>query len=285
MERRAPGFFILFVIYASATAIGVAVFRALPGMKILAVLLAADLAATLFVWLIGLLINNSSVYDPYWSVAPIVLAPLAAAYLKILNAGVLLLLGVILLWGVRLTIHWAFTFKGLNVQDWRYTDLKAAHPKLWFIINLCGIHLVPTAVVYLVMIPAFLFIMDFISLNIGIVLSLCLCVFAVILQTVSDAQMSRFRKSAANAGSVNRAGLWKYIRHPNYLGEILMWWGVYFMLLSIRPDLWFALIGPLANTLMFISISIPLMENRQLRNKPEYSEYKACTGMLLPKLF
>jgi steroid 5-alpha reductase family enzyme len=85
-------------------------------------------------------------------------------------------------------------------------------------------------------------------------------------------------------GGVNCEGVWRYIRHPNYLGEILMWWGVYFMMLSADASLWPALIGPLCNTLLFVTVSIPLMEGRQLRNKPGYSDYRARTGMLLPRL-
>ncbi|MDR3644755.1 MAG: DUF1295 domain-containing protein [Clostridia bacterium] len=284
-RNRSLSFFAILLIYVAAAAVGAAAFYALPGRDLLPRLFTADVAATLLVWLFGILLGNSSVYDPYWSVAPMVMAPFAAAYIKALSPGVLLLLGVILLWGIRLTLNWAFTFQSLNMQDWRYTQLREAHPKLWFIINLFGIHLFPTAVVFFVMIPAFLFTMDFTGMNFGIVASACLCVFAVALQATADAQMRRFKQSAANAGRVNRVGLWKYIRHPNYLGEILMWWGIYFMLLCARPDLWAALIGPLANTLMFVNISIPLMENRQLRDKPEYSEYQAGTGMLLPKFF
>jgi steroid 5-alpha reductase family enzyme len=276
---------VIFLIYAAAIAIGIVIFLSLPGLKFVTGLFVADIAATLFVWLMGLILKNSSVYDPYWSVAPIVMAPLAAVYLKILNVGVILLLGVILLWGIRLTANWAYTFKNLNEQDWRYSQLKKGHPNLWFITNLLGIHLFPTAVVFLIMMPAFMFIRNFTHLNAGIVLSVCLCIFAITLQAISDAQMHRFRKSAVNAGHINQTGLWKYIRHPNYLGEILMWWGVYLMLLFTRPDLWLALIGPLSNTLMFIVISIPLMENRQLNNKPDYQAYKQYTGMLLPKLF
>ena len=50
------------------------------------------------------------------------------------------------------------------------------------------------------------------------------------------------------------------------------------------PPSYLLAIGPLANTLMFIVISVPLIERRQNQNKPEYAGYMADTGMLLPKL-
>ena len=232
----------------------------------------------------GVILNNSSIYDPYWSVAPVVIIPLLDWYLKAWKSGVLLLTALILIWGIRLTVHWVFTFKDLKTQDWRYSQLKKGNPRIWFITNLFGIHLFPTSMVYLVSIPAYLFLLNFTEMNIGVVAGACLCAFAIIVQAVSDWQMTRFRKRSVNLGHVNRTGLWRFIRHPNYLGEVLMWWGIYVMLVFSCPGLWYSIIGAIANTLMFIFISIPLMERRQLQTKPEYSEYITQVGMLLPKL-
>ncbi|HHX71031.1 MAG TPA: hypothetical protein GX708_23650, partial [Gallicola sp.] len=69
MKKRFYAFVAIFFIYAAAAALGVFVFKAVPGATLLR-LLAADLAATVFVWLWGVILRNSSVYDPYWSVAP-----------------------------------------------------------------------------------------------------------------------------------------------------------------------------------------------------------------------
>lgn len=284
MKSRAAGLIVIIVIYVLAAVFGVTVFLNLTGFYILVALLLSDLSATIFIWFIGLVLHNSSVYDPYWSVAPIIMAPLLAGYLGKFNMGVLLLLSVILFWGIRLTIHWGNTFKGLGFQDWRYTQLKDNNPKFWFVINLFGIHIFPTIVVFLVMVPAYLFMMDTIALDFGIVPGMCLSLLGIILQSASDIQMKHFRQSALGTGNVNQTGLWQYIRHPNYLGEILMWWGVFLMLYLRHPEFWYTLIGPLINTLMFLFISIPLMEKRQLRSKQGYSDYMDHTGMLLPHI-
>jgi steroid 5-alpha reductase family enzyme len=283
-NNRPFSFVVIFIIYVLAFLIGVAAFFMFANLSVLIRLALADLTATLFVWVLGILLRNSSVYDPYWSVAPILMLPAIIVYYGAYNIGNLLLAVVILFWGIRLTLNWAYTFKGLVFVDWRYSKLKAENQKLWFIINLFGINLMPTVVVFLVMIPAFLFITQFDTLNIGLVLAAMLSTVAVILQLISDTQMHRFRRRPENIGKVNDSGLWHYIRHPNYLGEILMWWGVFLMLLSQNQSLWYCLIGPTANTLMFIFASIPLMEGRQLKNKPDYAEYKSRTGMLLPRL-
>lgn len=129
--------------------------------------------------------------------------------------------------------------------------------------------------------PSILFIQNYNNVNIGLILSSCICLVSAILQLVSDLQMHKFRK---NKKGVINIGLWKISRHPNYLGEILMWWRIYFMLLSISINYWYMFFDPLVNNLMFLIISIPLMEKRQIKNKPEYAEYINNTGKLLPKI-
>ena len=281
---RGFGFIVLLLVYAAAGLLGVIVFGLAEGWGFFLRLFAADAAATLFVWLTGLILKNASVYDPYWSVAPIVMLSLGALHLGALSSGALLLGAAVALWGIRLTAHWSTTFAGLHVQDWRYTMLKESRPRLWFLVNLFGINLFPTVVVFMALAPAFQLLMNFREINPGFILGLAVCLSAVALQQTADAQLQRFRKRPESGGHVIRAGVWRYSRHPNYLGEILMWWGVCLAALSAPGASALYAIGPLVNTLMFIFISIPLMERRQLRSKAEYAAYKAETGMLLPRL-
>ena len=281
---RGLGLVVLLITYIAAALIGVAVFGALDGLGFYPRLFAADAAATLFVWFVGLLLQNASVYDPYWSVAPVVMLLLGSVYLGALNAGTLLLGAVVALWGVRLTAHWSTTFINLGAQDWRYTMLRASKPRLWFLVNLFGINLFPTVVVFLVLAPAFEFARYSTTVNLVTVLGLLICLASVTLQLTADAQLRRFRGKPENRGRVNRTGVWKYSRHPNYLGEILMWWGVCVTALSSPGASALYAVGALVNTLMFVFISIPMMERRQQSGKAEYADYMAETGMLLPRL-
>jgi steroid 5-alpha reductase family enzyme len=75
-------------------------------------------------------------------------------------------------------------------------------------------------------------------------------------------------------------GLWKRGRHPNYFGEILFWWGMWVMYASLQGFDGF-IGGPIAMTALFLGISIPLMEKRQLKNKPGYAEYRKQTRILI----
>ena len=91
--------------------------------------------------------------------------------------------------------------------------------------------------------------------------------------------MQRHRKQ--KTGAFIRTGLWKYARHPNYLGELLMWWGVALGAVSVFPQMWHLCAGALANTILFFSVSIPMADGRQSK-KEGFAEYKKATRMLLP---
>ena len=283
-QSRKISFMIITAIYIAALATGTGVFVLLPGADVLWRLAAADGAATVFVWLASLITRNASVYDPYWSVAPPVLLAGLILYEKTLDTAALLIWLLLILWGIRLTANWAVGFKGLHAQDWRYTDFERAHPRLWPLINLFGIQLMPTAVVFTAMLPAFYAVLRPAGFGFFTVPAALFTLAAVWLEGAADAQLQRFRGGPQNVGKVNDRGLWKYSRHPNYLGEILFWWGIFLTSLSAAPLPWWTVSGPVVVTALFLFVSIPMMEKRQLGTKPGYRLYREKTGMLLPKI-
>lgn len=276
-QNRAASFVVIAFIYVLAAAVGIAVYNLLAFDWWLK-LLAADMAATVITFAFSVFFGNASVYDPYWSVQPVVILVAFAAGRE-LTLFRILLLAVVLLWGVRLTANWAYTFKGLDHQDWRYTMLKEKTGVFYPLINFVGIHTVPTLIVYGCTLPAVHAFLHDGALNIVSVVFFGLSAAAVIMQGAADCQMHRFRRN--RNGVFMREGLWKYSRHPNYLGEILMWWGVALSVVSVFPDAWYLGIGALANTVLFLAVSIPLADGRQAL-KPGFEEYKRQTNMLLP---
>ena len=237
----------------------------------------ADIAATLIVFIFSLIFKNASVYDPYWSVAPIVIVIYASIKSQLTVASILVLIAV-LLWGVRLTINWAYTFKDLNHQDWRYTMLKEKTRVFYPLINLFGIHLFPTMVVYFCIIPAVYLISMELKFNIFTIIFFITAVLSVILQGISDYQMHKYRKNKETP--FIRIGLWKYSRHPNYLGEILMWWSIG-LLVVFTTRMFPFLNGAIINTVMFLVVSIPMADKRQAK-KEGFEQYKKETRALLP---
>lgn len=274
-ENRRIGFLLIALVYAAAIVLGVTLYRVLPGAFWQRLLL-ADVAATAFVFVFSVLLKNASVYDPYWSVQPIVILSGFAIHCGLTPVGAALL-AVVAIWGVRLTANWAYTFHGLAHQDWRYTMLREQTGALYPVVNFLGIHLFPTLVVYCVTLPAVLVIVRGAAWNPLCLFGLLLSLAATVLQGVSDRQLHRFRK-AHKTGFI-REGLWKRSRHPNYLGEILMWWGVALASIAALKGVWQLLFGAILNTLMFWFISIPMADRHQAR-KEGFDAYKAETHAL-----
>lgn len=276
-SSRAASFVAAALIYIIAAAVGVAVYMALP-FEFWLNLLIADVAATAVTFIFSLIMKNASVYDPYWSVQPMVILALFAAYRGVSWPSLFPLTAVVF-WGVRLTANWAYSFRGFDHEDWRYELLRERTGKLYPLVNFFGIHMTPTLIVYACTLPAvFLFKTECALRPICLVFFL-VSIGAAVLQLVADVQMHKFHRSGKRG--INDTGLWKYARHPNYLGEILMWWGIGLYSVFAMMDKWYLLAGALLNTLLFVFVSIPMMEERQSK-KPGFKAYKKRTRLLLP---
>ena len=280
-ENRALAFVIVAAVYVIAAVVGLAAYVWMP-FPFWVNLLLADVIATVVTFVFSVLFQNASVYDPYWSVQPIVIGIGFAVSGKPALAG-LLMLGAVIVWGVRLTANWAYTFYGMQHQDWRYTMLKEKTGGFYPIINFIGIHMVPTLVVYGCVLPLAFVLYYGAEFNPFSLIFVGISLLATLLQGLSDVQMHKFRKAkkAGKAEGFIRVGLWKYARHPNYLGEILMWWGIALAALVLMPTRWYLLAGAVANTLLFAFVSIPMAEKR-LAKRDGFAEYKRQTRYLLP---
>ena len=276
-QNRAASFIAVTLVYIFATVVGLIVYHALE-LDWWFALLIADVAATVATFIFSIIFQNASVYDPYWSVQPPVILVAFAIGKELTSLGVLLLV-VVCFWAIRLTANWAYTFANLNHQDWRYTMLNEKTGVFYPIINFVGIHMVPTLVVYGCILPAVYAICEGLEANIASVLFLCLSLGAVFMQGIADVEMHKFRKH--RDGAFIRQGLWKYSRHPNYLGEILMWWGVALSVVCAAPNAYHLVLGAVANTILFFAVSIPMADKKQ-SCKDGFAEYKQQTRMLLP---
>lgn len=276
---RKSSFLVVFLVYVSAIVVGVFAYALLDGMAFYWAFFVADVVATAWVFVFSEIFSNASVYDPYWSVKPVVVV-IAFGLGRSLGIYQIMMLAVILLWGIRLTANWAYTFGGLSHEDWRYVKIRANTGGLFPLVSFLGIHLVPTIVTYAVTLPAvYVLVLPNIGANLLSYLCLALSTVSFCMQGLADVQMHKYRKHRDS--NFNRHGLWKYSRHPNYLGEILMWWGVGLSACIYLNSAWYLIIGAVLNTLLFLFISIPLADVRQSK-KEGFSEYKRATRILLP---
>ena len=275
---------ILFV-YLLAFISGYVSYKYIPIENILLKFFLCDIIGTIVVYLGGVSLNNASVYDPYCSILPMILVPFFINETIGFNVYTSIIMVFVEIWGLRLTMNWFLRFKNLKIQDWRYTHIQNKHPKLWPLISFFGIHMLPTIVVFMGLLPVFAYVDAFekkVEINGTYFISCIVCFIAIVIEMLADAQMNTFKKNPENVGKINRNGLWKKSRHPNYFGEILFWFSMFLFNLSVRSDLWILIFCPLIIFLLFISVSIPMLEKRQANNKVGYLEYKKETNALLP---
>ena len=118
-------------------------------------------------------------------------------------------------------------------------------------------------------------------------LGLLIWVLGFLIEVVSDTQKSKFNKK--NKGVFIDVGLWKYIRHPNYLGEIIIWLGIFVISISYINSIFTAL-SILSPIFVFILLrfltGVPQLEQRgqeKWGKQEKYLKYKERSGILLPK--
>ena len=255
------------------------------GYHLMIQVLIADVVATIVIFAFSVVFKNSSFYDAYWSVIPMVIV----GYLISLQTDAelirqLMLALVILLWGFRLTANWAYTWSGLDHVDWRYVNLQKKAGLLWWPLSFTGVHLYPTILVFLGCIPMYHALVigtqpingfDYLALTVGLV--------SVWIEFQSDRELHRFRDVRHSRTEVLDTGLWSLCRHPNYLGEIGVWVSVLlFGYAAVGYADYWMLAGSAAMILLFTIVSIPMIEKKLIEDKPGYVAYKAKTFSLIP---
>ena len=240
--------------------------------------------ATIFIYIGSVILKNSSLYDPFWSVAPIPIALYLALNFENTLIVKFLVLTPIIFWALRLTRNWIISWEGFEHEDFRYIDLKNTSMLRAEFNNFFGIHLFPTLIVNLSLYPLVFILTNNSNSSIFLSFASLFTFLAVLLETISDEQMREFRKNPLNKGKTMKYKLWKYSRHPNYLGEIGFWFGIYMMGLSSGMAPFWIIICPLTMLALFVFVSCPMMDNRSLMNRPDYKDYMEVTSqlMLLP---
>ena len=273
------------VAYVAALAGALVTGWVLRGRAPILVAALADVAATLIVFIFSVRHDNSSLYDPYWSVAPV---PIAAYWASCApsapDARAALVLVLVTAWGIRLTANWVGRWQGLGDEDFRYREIRARTGRLYWPASLVSIHLMPTAWVFLGLLPTWPALsgrgrpLGWLDL-----LAVAVTAGAIAIEAISDLQLRRFLRTRRDASAVLDQGLWAFSRHPNYFGEVTFWWGLW--LFGVAADArwaaWTA-VGPASITLLFAAVSIPWMDRRMLSRHPDWAARRAATSALVP---
>ncbi len=238
-------------------------------------------AATTVLYLFSVVFSDVSIYDPYWSAAPPVILLAVMIRFGFWNVNAILILALVGLWSLRLTTNWLSVYKGLGHEDWRYAMYREKYPPLVFqLISFFGLHFVPTAVVYAGLVSGLLTIRET-RFTPRSAVGILVMIGAVLLEFTADRAIHRFLREHGSEGRTCDVSFWKYSRHPNYLGEISFWSGLYLYFAALRPDIWYMGLGFLAVVFLFLTVSIPMMEQHNVQRRADYSAYQKRTSMLL----
>lgn len=278
-ERPWSGFAIVGLAYVIALVVATTVVRVLAGSwPLLGVVALADLAATIVVFVFSRAYNNTSVYDPYWSVAP---AIIALPFVTAMNGRAVLVLSLATVYGVRLTWNWARGWPGLAHEDWRYVDIRNKTGRGYWAASFFALHFFPTVMVFLGCIPLYFALgASDAPLSVLDLVAALVTLGAIAIEGIADNQLRAYRRSHPDGGICDQ-GLWKYSRHPNYFGELSFWLGLYLFGLAVGAP-WWSAVGVVAMIGLFVGASIPMAEKRSLSRRPHYAEHQRKVSMLIP---
>lgn len=238
-----------------------------------------------FLYVASQIVGNGSTFDAWWSVMPPAMAIWFAVTIDDTSDVRRWLVAICALaWGLRLTANWSIGWPGLHHEDWRYVKLYADAPMPRWLVSFTSVHLFPLVVVTLGSLPM-VAAASIPGRDVGVldIVAVIVTLTGVALEHFADVDLRRFNRTK-QPGDVLDIGLWSRSRHPNYLGEMLWWWGLFLFGLAADPGSWWTGVGALAMTVMFLAASIPFAEKRSQERRPGWSEYCERTPLLIPRL-
>jgi len=243
------------------------------------------IGAVLLLWLISIPLRDVSIIDMFFAAVLFAITAVSFVMGNGIAARKQLLLILVGLWAVRITVHLIKRNWG-HGEDPRYTKLRrwTSDDKSFIWLSLRKVFLLQGVVIWFVSLPVQVAAAFTTPLTLGWPAWLGAGLWAVgfFFESVADLQLTQFRADPANKGTVLRTGLWKYSRHPNYFGELCVWWGLFLVACDNLIGL-LTVIGPILYTFLIINVTGQRTLDKKLaREKPGYAAYMESTSGLLP---
>jgi len=234
------------------------------------------------IWfLIAQVLRRNDVADIAWGTGFILTALSAMIFTEGIAPRGLFVMFLVMLWGVRLACHIFFRNRGKDEdnryrkwrQGWGKHPVIRAYFQVFFLQGLLIVVISLPVTIIIKSAPNPISVFDF--------LGVCIWFAGFAFESVGDYQLIKYKSNPANKGKIMTRGLWTYTRHPNYFGEVALWWGVYFIALSV-PWGWATILGPVTITYLILKVSgIPLLEEKY-KDNPEFQKYKKRTSVFFP---
>lgn len=181
----------------------------------------------------------------------------------------------VFIWGLRLFIHIGLRFLKKTSQDQRYVDLVKSSKNIFFKISKVFLLQIILAIL---MSAAFWNSTEVYNLSWNIILGVLLFIFGFGFEVISDNQLKNFVSNPINKGKICTEGLYSLSRHPNYFGEVVLWWGIWL----INGFTLIGLITPVLISFLIIKVSGIPMSERYLSKKNGFDEYAKKTNLFIP---
>jgi len=236
-----------------------------------------------FIFILAWIIKDNSIVDIAWGIGFILVAIVTFVLQPVRVIRPILVTALILVWGTRLAAHIAIRKRGKG-EDFRYAKWRKDWGKWLHVRSFIQIYILQGLFLLIIAYPVMLinhskeaeiFFLDIAGLIIWFV--------GFFFEAVGDYQLTKSKKKEENKGKIITQGLWKYTRHPNYFGEVAMWWGIFLIALSVENG-WTAIVSPLLITFLLLKVSgITMLEKKYVGNK-EFEEYAKSTSAFFPWL-
>ena len=186
------------------------------------------------------------------------------------------------IWGLRLAVHLIVRKLKHPGEDWRYARWRKAWGKNALVRGYFQVFLLQGAFMWVIALPIWIRPGGGIGYWVQW-LGVLIWVLGFLWETVADFQLARFKAKPSNSGRIMRFGLWRFSRHPNYFGEIVLWWGIFLIALPWYNG-YLCLLSPVIVTWLLTRVSgVPMLEGKY-RDNPEYEAYVRTTPALIPFL-
>ena len=234
---------------------------------------------------VSLKTERNDIADIAWGGGFIVVCAAALFLSRSYTLRSLLAAAMTIAWAVRLMVYVSTKKKG-KAEDPRYRSWRDSWGKLFYVRSFFQIYLLQGLLIVIVAAPVLYVLLTSARAPVGWIeiTGILLWITGFAFESIGDLQLLQFKRRRVAKDEVLMTGLWKYSRHPNYFGEVLLWWGLF--LLAVRlPYGFVTVIGPVAITVLILFVSgIPMLE-KQLEKNARYREYQAVTSCFFPLPF
>ena len=201
-----------------------------------------------------------------------------------LNFGNLILVLLISIWTIRLGL---FLFMRIHKagEDKRFRTIKTSASQFFMTFTISGLWVTLCSMCALVAISS----PEGLVMNALTYVGIILFIIGFGIEIVADNQKTAFRSIEANKDSFITSGLWSKSRHPNYFGEVLLWFAIAVISFSSLEGLQLiTLISPVFTYILLVYVSgvrmLEDMNDKKWADNEQYKSYKKNTPMLFPKL-